>query len=102
MTEFGRLQVDPGEICVIQRGMRFAVNPVEAGASGYILEIFSGHFHLPELGPVGEVKVLPALGNKSCKQSCSLHAVPESLVACPSHVPDRFKPPVLPSTMGCM
>lgn len=54
VTEFGRLEAAPGEICVIQRGMRFAVNPVESKASGYILEVFSGHFQLPELGPIGE------------------------------------------------
>ncbi|KAK9853924.1 hypothetical protein WJX84_007940 [Apatococcus fuscideae] len=53
VTEFGHLEVAPGEICVIQRGMRFAVNPVQAEASGYMLEIFSGHFQLPELGPIG-------------------------------------------------
>jgi len=66
-TEFGRMRVDPGEICVIQRGMRFSVDIVgpEANsnnddgsestiqARGYVLEIFAGHFQLPELGPLG-------------------------------------------------
>ena len=54
-TEFGRMRVDPGEICVIQRGMRFSVDLVEGGggARGYVLEIFAGHFQLPELGPIG-------------------------------------------------
>ena len=56
-TEFGQLEVAPGEICVIQRGMRFAVHlePSQPIASGYILEVFSGHFKLPELGPIGEL-----------------------------------------------
>ena len=57
MTEFGRLEVAPGEICVIQRGMRFAVNSEESMASGYMLEVFSGHFNLPELGPIGEYQI---------------------------------------------
>ncbi|KAK9857622.1 hypothetical protein WJX84_011130 [Apatococcus fuscideae] len=53
VTEFGWMEVAPGEICVIQRGMRFAVHPTAKLASGYILEVFSGHFALPELGPIG-------------------------------------------------
>ena len=108
-TEFGRLHVAPGEICVVQRGMRFrcgwgsarvdacvpphaplgdvrgAARALEtvhhiaaAGAAprrlplllrsciasrsvalpdgrtrGYVLEVFSGHFQLPDLGPIG-------------------------------------------------
>lgn len=35
-TEFGPLYVQPGEICVIQRGQRFKVN-VEGPSRGYIL-----------------------------------------------------------------
>jgi homogentisate 1,2-dioxygenase len=53
-TEFGRMRIDPGEICVIQRGMRFSVGLVSTNqARGYVLEIFAGHFQLPELGPLG-------------------------------------------------
>lgn len=52
-TEFGRMRVDPGEICVIQRGMRFSVDLLEGGSRGYVLEVFAGHFQLPELGPIG-------------------------------------------------
>ena len=51
-TEFGRLYVQPGEICVIQRGQRFKVN-VEGPTRGYILEIWGSNFELPELGPLG-------------------------------------------------
>lgn len=51
----GILDVDPGEIIVIQRGIRFQVElRGSAAVRGYILEIFSGHFTLPELGPIGE------------------------------------------------
>ncbi len=61
-TEFGRMRVAPGEICVVQRGMRFSVDlaptpgaPPGEGplARGYVLEIFEGHFALPDLGPIG-------------------------------------------------
>ncbi len=53
-TEFGILHVMPTEICVIQRGMRFAVELLDAAARGYVLEIFQSHFVLPDLGPIGE------------------------------------------------
>lgn len=51
-TEFGILRVAPKEICVIQRGMRFNVD-LDGPSRGYILEIFGGHFTLPDLGPIG-------------------------------------------------
>ncbi|KAI1083682.1 Homogentisate 1,2-dioxygenase [Whalleya microplaca] len=52
-TEFGHILARPNEIVVIPRGIKYRVN-VEAGASrGYILEIYDGHFKLPELGPIG-------------------------------------------------
>jgi homogentisate 1,2-dioxygenase len=51
-TEFGKMVVDPGFICVIQRGMKFAVH-VNGGSRGYIAEIFKGHFGIPERGPMG-------------------------------------------------
>lgn len=51
-TEFGKLYVQPGEICVIQRGQRFKVG-VEGATRGYILEIWGSNFELPELGPLG-------------------------------------------------
>jgi len=53
LTEFGRMYVCPGEICVIQRGMRFSVDPGDGKARGYVLEVFAGHFQLPDLGPIG-------------------------------------------------
>ncbi|XP_013200917.2 homogentisate 1,2-dioxygenase [Amyelois transitella] len=51
-TEFGVMEVSPNEIAVIQLGMRFAV-AVEGPTRGYILEVFGGHFTLPDLGPIG-------------------------------------------------
>ncbi|CAG8960580.1 hypothetical protein HYFRA_00013403 [Hymenoscyphus fraxineus] len=57
-TEFGKLYVQPGEICVIQRGVRFSVNLDEKaapgeGARGYITEIWGSTWELPDLGPIG-------------------------------------------------
>jgi homogentisate 1,2-dioxygenase len=52
-TEFGWLEVRSGEIAVIQRGIRFAVNLPDGLSRGYVLEVFDGHFELPELGPIG-------------------------------------------------
>ncbi|XP_065838067.1 homogentisate 1,2-dioxygenase-like [Oscarella lobularis] len=51
-TEFGKMQVTLNEICVIQQGMRFSVD-VSGPSRGYILEVFNGHFRLPDLGPIG-------------------------------------------------
>lgn len=51
-TELGKLNVNPKEICVIPRGIRFRVD-VSANCRGYISEIFKGHFTLPELGVIG-------------------------------------------------
>ncbi|KAH0364096.1 homogentisate 1,2-dioxygenase-like protein, partial [Aureobasidium melanogenum] len=51
-TEFGKLYVQPGEICVIQRGQRFKIG-VEGPTRGYILEIWGANFELPELGAIG-------------------------------------------------
>jgi homogentisate 1,2-dioxygenase len=68
-TELGRMTVMPGEFCIIPRGVVFTVNIMKHSkadeeqvggsdvsslfARGYILEIFRGHFQLPELGPIG-------------------------------------------------
>jgi homogentisate 1,2-dioxygenase len=54
-SEMGRLDVEPNEILVIPRGVKFSVDlqDGETGARGYILEVFENHFVLPELGPIG-------------------------------------------------
>ena len=51
-TELGKLAVDPGEIAVIPRGMKFKVM-VEAPVRGYLCENYGAPFRLPELGPIG-------------------------------------------------
>src|SRR6202034_866851 len=52
-TEFGRLDVKPGEICVVPRGAKFRVELLEAQARGYICENYGAMFRLPDLGPIG-------------------------------------------------
>ena len=52
-TESGVLDVDPGMVAIIPRGLKFSVLLREDHARGYIGEVFGRSFHLPERGPVG-------------------------------------------------
>ncbi len=52
-TECGTLEVSPGEICVIPRGMKFAIDPVAGPVRGYICENHGADLRLPDLGPIG-------------------------------------------------
>ena len=77
LTELGLLQVGPGSVAVIPRGLKFRVEPAIEGSSikgalgddpsnpqsairnpqsiarGYICENYGQQFRLPELGPIG-------------------------------------------------
>ncbi len=52
-TELGIMQLGPGEICVIPRGMMFKVTLPDKTARGYICENYSAKFTLPDRGPIG-------------------------------------------------
>jgi len=52
-TEMGRIDVEPSEIAVIPRGVRFSVALPDASARGYVCENFGALFRLPDLGPIG-------------------------------------------------
>jgi homogentisate 1,2-dioxygenase len=52
-TELGVLDVEPQEIAVIPRGVRFAVTLPDGAARGYVCENFGALFRLPDLGPIG-------------------------------------------------
>jgi len=57
-TECGVLEVEPQQIAVIPRGIRFRVELPDAvngvgEARGYVAENFGAHLRLPELGPIG-------------------------------------------------
>jgi homogentisate 1,2-dioxygenase len=51
-TELGFLEIKPGEIAIIPRGMKFKVD-VEGPSRGYVCENYGAPFRLPELGPLG-------------------------------------------------
>ena len=52
-TEYGLLDVAPGEVAVLVRGVRFRVELLGDFASGYVCENYGQAFTLPELGPIG-------------------------------------------------
>ncbi|MBW4037343.1 MAG: homogentisate 1,2-dioxygenase [Acidobacteria bacterium] len=52
-TECGVLEVKPGMLAVVPRGIKFRVELLEAEARGYICENYGQPFRLPELGPIG-------------------------------------------------
>ncbi|MFZ9869611.1 MAG: homogentisate 1,2-dioxygenase [Candidatus Kapaibacteriota bacterium] len=52
LTEMGKVEVAPGEICVIPRGIKFRVE-VSGSVRGYICENYGAPFRLPDLGPIG-------------------------------------------------
>jgi homogentisate 1,2-dioxygenase len=52
-TEFGLIEIEPGEICVIQRGIIFKVELVDGPARAYVCENYGGAFTLPDRGPIG-------------------------------------------------
>ncbi len=51
-TLFGRLRVNPREICVIPRGIKFKID-VNSEIKGWVCELYGQHASLPELGPIG-------------------------------------------------
>jgi homogentisate 1,2-dioxygenase len=52
-TEFGIIDIEPGEIAVIPRGVKIRVELLGTAARGYICENYGGSFSLPERGPIG-------------------------------------------------
>lgn len=52
-TELGVLEVKPGEIAVIPRGIKFAVNLPDGASRGYVCENYGLPLQLPDLGPIG-------------------------------------------------
>ena len=52
-TELGVLNVEPQEICVVPRGVRFAVHLPDGTARGYVCENYGELLKLPDLGVIG-------------------------------------------------
>ncbi|MDU9412176.1 homogentisate 1,2-dioxygenase [Pseudomonas sp. zfem005] len=53
VTELGLLDVEPLEIAVIPRGMKFRVELLDDSARGYICENHGAALRIPDLGPIG-------------------------------------------------
>lgn len=52
-TEMGVIDVEPQQIAVIPRGVRFRVDLPDGVARGYVCENFGAFLRLPDLGPIG-------------------------------------------------
>jgi len=52
-TELGILEIEPQQIAVIPRGLRFRVELLDGQARGYVCENYGAPFRLPDLGPIG-------------------------------------------------
>ncbi|GIX34775.1 MAG: homogentisate 1,2-dioxygenase [Lysobacteraceae bacterium] len=52
-TELGVLLVEPQEVVVIPRGIRFQIGLPDGIGRGYLCENFGAPLRLPELGPIG-------------------------------------------------
>ena len=52
-TELGVIDIRPGEIAVIPRGIKFAVDLPDGDSRGYLCENYGQNFQLPDLGPIG-------------------------------------------------
>ena len=53
LTELGRIEVAPGQIALIPRGLRFRALLPDGSARGYVAENHGALFRLPDLGPIG-------------------------------------------------
>jgi homogentisate 1,2-dioxygenase len=52
-TELGILEIEPQQVAVIPRGLRFRVELLDGQARGYVCENFGAPLRLPDLGPIG-------------------------------------------------
>jgi homogentisate 1,2-dioxygenase len=53
LTEMGRIDLRPGEVALVPRGVRFRVLLPDGAARGYVAENHGSLFRLPDLGPIG-------------------------------------------------
>lgn len=52
-TEFGVIEIEPGEVAIIPRGVIFRCELIDGPARAYVCENYGGTFTLPERGPIG-------------------------------------------------
>lgn len=53
LTELGRIDIAPGQIALVPRGVRFRALLPDGQARGYVAENHGALFRLPDLGPIG-------------------------------------------------
>jgi homogentisate 1,2-dioxygenase len=53
LTELGRIDIAPGKIALIPRGVKFRALLPDGEARGYVAENHGALFRLPDLGPIG-------------------------------------------------
>ncbi len=52
-TELGVLELEPQQVAVVPRGVRFSVELPDGPSRGYVCENFGALLRLPDLGPIG-------------------------------------------------
>lgn len=52
-TELGIIDIEPGEIAIIPRGLVYRVELIEGPARGFVCENYGQPFALPDRGPIG-------------------------------------------------
>ncbi len=52
-TEMGVIEAAPGEIAVVPRGIKFAVDFPDGDSRGYVCENYGAPFIIPDKGPIG-------------------------------------------------
>lgn len=53
LTELGRIDIAPGTVALVPRGVRFRALLPDGAARGYVAENHGSLFRLPDLGPIG-------------------------------------------------
>lgn len=53
LTELGRIDIAPGQIALVPRGVKFRALLPDGEAQGYVAENHGALFRLPDLGPIG-------------------------------------------------
>jgi homogentisate 1,2-dioxygenase len=73
-TELGLLDVAPGEVALLPRGLAFRV-ALDGPSRGYVCENYGAAFQLPELGPIGSNGLANARDFQSPVAACDSTAL---------------------------
>ncbi len=52
-SELGRMEIGPGDIALMPRGVKFTAAPADGPSRGYVCENYGARFTLPDRGPIG-------------------------------------------------